>query len=141
LCSQSLRIVCSEDICSHCESRSYAVRNLQEVPCIHPMDGGPLSMENAAPPIKGLLEEQHGSYNGSFYTASDVPTSGGGREAQRRYAAYGSTHGGRDGLFLAMPSGNEGISPYKRTHEHEDCSCASLTQRPITAKTSSFPRR
>ena len=45
----------------------------------------------------------------------------------RRSAAYGSTHGGRDGFLLAMPSGNEGIAPYKRTYEHEDCSCVSLT--------------
>jgi hypothetical protein len=34
-------------------------------------------MGNAAPPIKGLLEEQHCSYNGSFCCiANAVPTSG-----------------------------------------------------------------
>jgi hypothetical protein len=44
-------------------------------------------------------------------------------------------------ISSGMPSGNEGISPYKRTHEHEDCSCVSLTQRPIIAKTSIFSGR
>ena len=33
-------------------------------------------MENAAPPIKGLLEERHSKFHGSFYTASVVPMSG-----------------------------------------------------------------
>jgi len=33
-------------------------------------------MGNAAPPIKRLREERHGKYNGPFYTASAVPTSG-----------------------------------------------------------------
>ena len=32
LFSQPLRIVCGEDIGSHCESHHYSVRNLQEVP-------------------------------------------------------------------------------------------------------------
>jgi hypothetical protein len=38
--------------------------------------GDLLSMGNAAPPITRLREEQHCSHNGSFYTASVVPTSG-----------------------------------------------------------------
>ena len=41
-------------------------------------------MENAAPPLKGLLEELQSKFNGSFYTASAVPPSEEMREVKRR---------------------------------------------------------
>jgi hypothetical protein len=52
-------------------------------------------MGNAAPPLKGLLEELQSKFNGSFYTASAVPPSEEMREVKRvcpTFYTYGVLH-------------------------------------------------
>src|SRR4029450_6483936 len=107
---------------------------------VHGVCAGDLhSMGNTTPLIKRLREERHGEYYRSFCTASLVPHWGvcvqyRGEEGCFRQLDLLQTRWTLSGDAIRRA----GNCSSRRTHEHEDCSCASRTQGPITANDVKF---